>query len=76
VDGVEMRVFAHPTASCRLPSAAPWPWLADLKLKWREWRMSLGAAPAGSSPRAQQDLDLNRDVTVRPKQGEGEKLRR
>jgi NADPH-dependent FMN reductase len=48
---------------------------ADLKLKWREWRMGLGMAPAGSSPAAQERLDLNRDATLRPERGEGEKLR-
>jgi hypothetical protein len=49
---------------------------ADLKLRWREWRMSAGMPPAGSSPAAQQELGLNRDATVRPSKGEGEKLRR
>jgi hypothetical protein len=49
---------------------------ADLKLKWREWRLGLGMAPKGSSPAAQQSRDLNRDATLSPKQGEGEKLRR
>lgn len=48
---------------------------ADLKLKWREWRMGLGMAPDGSSPAAQQRLDLNRDATLHPKRGEGAKLR-
>ncbi len=48
---------------------------ADLKLKWRELWMSLGRAPAGSSPALQQDLGLNADATLNPKKGEGEKLR-
>jgi hypothetical protein len=47
----------------------------DLKLKWREIRMGLGHAPAGSSPAEQERLGLNRDATLSPKEGEGEKLR-
>ncbi len=47
--------------------------LADLKLKWRDLRMGLGIPPAGSSPRAQQDLGLNRDATLSPKKGEAER---
>ena len=31
---------------------------------------------AGSSPAAQQELGLNRDATLHPARGEGEKLRR
>jgi hypothetical protein len=49
---------------------------ADVKLKWREWRLRLGVPPSGSSPARQQELGLNEDVTLRPAQGEGEKLRR
>ena len=49
--------------------------LADAKLAWRELRMRMGVPPAGSSPAQQQDLNLNRDVTLSPKKGEGEKLR-
>ena len=49
-----------------------WP---DLKLKWREMQMSLGFPPAGSSPAKQQTLGLNKDATLAPKKGEGEKLR-
>lgn len=48
---------------------------ADVKLKWREVRMGIGAAPHGSSPRAQEALGLNRDATLRPSRSEGEKLR-
>ena len=48
---------------------------ADLKLKWREIRMSTGHAPPGSSPDVQEELDLNRDATLRPKKSEGEKAR-
>ncbi len=49
---------------------------ADAKLGWRDARMRLGHPPAGSSPAAQQELGLNRDVTLRPSKGEGEKLRK
>jgi hypothetical protein len=48
---------------------------ADLKLKWREIRMSTGHAPPASSPAVQEELDLNRDATLRPKKSEGEKAR-
>ena len=48
---------------------------ADLKLKWRDLRVATGHPPAGSSPAAQQEMGLNQDDTLRPKKGEGEKLR-
>lgn len=54
---------------------APGHRMADLELKWREMRMSVGAAPAGSSPAKQQEQGLNEDATFNPKRGEGEKLR-
>ncbi|HSU17768.1 hypothetical protein [Longimicrobium sp.] len=44
--------------------------LDDLKLKWREVRMSLGRPPAGSSPAEQQEMGLNRDATFRPARSE------
>jgi hypothetical protein len=37
-------------------------------------RMGLGRAPKGS-PRRQHELGLNRDATLAPKKGEGERLR-
>jgi hypothetical protein len=46
--------------------------LADLKLRWREWRTSLGVPPTGSSPAAQQKLGLNRDITLYPKRSTSE----
>jgi hypothetical protein len=49
---------------------------ADVKLKWREIRIGLGIPPDGSSPARQDRLGVNRDATLRPKLGEGEKLRR
>jgi hypothetical protein len=48
---------------------------ADLKLKWRELRMKAGAAPAGSSPREQQALGINRDTGLGATKSEGERLR-
>lgn len=48
---------------------------ADVKLQWRNVRMQLGMAPSGSSPQAQDQLNLNRDRPLHPKKGEGEKLR-
>ena len=41
----------------------------------RYFRMMVGKAPKGSSPRSQHELDLNKDATWQPKKGEGEKLR-
>ncbi|MBA2458028.1 MAG: NAD(P)H-dependent oxidoreductase [Gemmatimonadales bacterium] len=49
--------------------------MADLRLKWRELRLSLGKPPAGSSPAEQQALNLNRDATLQPRKGEGDRLR-
>lgn len=48
----------------------------DVQLGWREVRMRLGRPPKGSSPAVQQTRGLNRDRTLRPKQGEGAKLRK
>jgi hypothetical protein len=48
---------------------------ADVKLGWRDARMRLGIPPAGSSPAIQEKMGLNRDATLRPKQGEGVKVR-
>lgn len=48
---------------------------ADLKLKWREIRISSGSAPLGSSPQKQQDLGLNDDSRFAHTKGEGEILR-
>ena len=49
--------------------------LAGAKELVRDWRMRLGVPRAGSSPRAQQELDLNDDARLRPAKGEGERLR-
>ncbi len=48
---------------------------ADIKAKFRELRTGLGFPPEGSSPARQEELGLNEDLTLRPKKGEGEKLR-
>jgi hypothetical protein len=47
--------------------------LADLKLKWRELRMSADVPRAGSSPAAQQALGLNDDATWTPSKTEADK---
>jgi len=47
----------------------------DLQLYWRNLRMRVGLPPAGSSPEQQQRLGLNRDRTLNPSEGEGEKLK-
>jgi hypothetical protein len=49
---------------------------AGLRLFWRDLRLRLGRPRPGSSPDLQQRLGLNRDVRLRPKKGEGERLRR
>jgi hypothetical protein len=54
---------------------APGHKLADAKLIMRNWRMKLGMAPTDSSPAVQETLGLNRDRTLHPARGEGEKLR-
>lgn len=46
---------------------APGHKITDAKLKWREIRMSSGYAPAGSSPRIQEDAGINKDATFHPK---------
>ena len=54
---------------------APGHLMKDLKAKWREIKTGLGHPPEGSSPDRQEELGLNRDLTLRPKKSEGEKLR-
>lgn len=50
--------------------------LADAKLKWRELRMSTGYGPKDSSPRLQNDLNLNQDATFSPKKSAVETTKR
>jgi hypothetical protein len=54
---------------------APGHLLRDAQLAWRDIRMRAGRPRDGSSPEEQQALDLNKDVTLHPAKGEGEKLR-
>ena len=53
----------------------PGHFLRDAQLAWREVRMRTGHPREHSSPAEQQQLGLNRDATLSPKKGEGEKLR-
>jgi len=46
---------------------------SDARLKWRELRMGLGMAPAGSSPARQEEMGLNRDATLSPGRSERER---
>lgn len=46
---------------------APGHKIADAKLIWRDLKMRAGHAPEGSSPRLQNDMDLNQDATFHPK---------
>jgi len=41
----------------------------------RYFRMMVGKPPKGSSPKIQQELDLNKDATWHTKKSEGKKLR-
>jgi multimeric flavodoxin WrbA len=66
VEPGKYRAFGH-----RAPRHA----YADLRLAWREARMRIGKPKEGSSPAAQQAAGLNDDVTLTPKEGEGEKRR-
>ena len=55
---------------------APGHKLADLKLKWRETKMSLGHGPKDSSPETQNELGLNQDATFEPKKSAAETTKR
>jgi multimeric flavodoxin WrbA len=55
---------------------APGHLLNDAKLAWRELRMRVGHPVEGSSPALQQELGLNRDVTLAPSTSEGKKVRK
>ena len=54
---------------------APGHFLRDAQLAWRDIRMRVGHPRDGSSPEEQQALGLNKDATLHPSKGEGEKLR-
>ncbi|WP_423148908.1 NAD(P)H-dependent oxidoreductase [Rubrolithibacter danxiaensis] len=47
----------------------------ELKLGWRYFRLMTGIPPKNSSPYKQQKFNLNDDITLKPKEGEGKKLR-
>jgi len=80
-DGWTDRFAAHVREKGKVPPGqfrafgyqAPSHHLDDLKLKWREIRMSAGAPPKGSSPWEQERLGLNRDATFRPGKSEAER---
>jgi len=46
------------------------PMFKEIPVALREIRLRLGFAPAGSSPQKQAELNLNRDITLFPKDGE------
>ncbi|MEP7156362.1 MAG: NAD(P)H-dependent oxidoreductase [Betaproteobacteria bacterium] len=46
-----------------------------VKLWWRDRKMRIGQAPEGSSPKRQEELGMNQDVTLTPSKSEGEKIR-
>lgn len=54
---------------------APGHLMKDIKAKFREIKTGLGYPPEGSSPDRQEELGLNKDLTLTPKKSEGEKLR-
>lgn len=54
---------------------APGHKLRDIKLGWRYFELMVGKPPKKSSPWKQQELQLNKDATLHPKKGEGQKLR-
>ncbi|MGA9648988.1 NAD(P)H-dependent oxidoreductase [Pedobacter sp.] len=54
------------------PPAHKW---ANVQDGIRYFKMMVGKAPEGSSPKIQDELDLNKDATWYTKKGEGEKLR-
>jgi hypothetical protein len=54
---------------------APGHFKANIQDGIRYVRMMIGRAPAGSSPKVQDDLGLNQDATLYTRKGEGDKLR-
>jgi len=64
VEPGKFRAFGH---------KAPGHHWADVKLKWRSLRMSLGVAPEESSPAIQEASHINQDATLHPTKGEMEK---
>ena len=54
---------------------APGHFWANIEDGIRYFKMMVGKAPKGSSPKIQEDLGLNRDAVWQTKKGEGKKLR-
>jgi multimeric flavodoxin WrbA len=54
---------------------APGHFMENIQDGIRYVRMMIGRAPAGSSPKVQDDLGLNQDATLYTRKGEGDKLR-
>ncbi len=48
----------------------------EAKTGIRSWMLRLGITPDNSSPEKQKEMGLNKDVTLKPKKGEGKKLRK
>lgn len=76
VDFVRQKGKVEPGKYRAYGYAAPSHRWADMKLWWRDRAMRLGRPSPGSSPREQQDLDLNQDAVLSPEEGEGERLRK
>ena len=74
-DFVGRKGKVHPGKYRAYGHRAPGHLLKEAKLAWRDLRMRIGVPPRGSSPAEQQELNLNRDRTLTPGKGEGEKLR-
>ncbi|MEO7292726.1 MAG: hypothetical protein ABIW34_06470, partial [Ginsengibacter sp.] len=49
--------------------------IKEIKTGIRSWKLRFGKPPVNSSPWKQQQLGLNKDVTLKPQKGEGKKLR-
>lgn len=54
---------------------APGHFWANIQDGIRYFRMMIGKAPKGSSPRQQEEMELNEDAVFQTRQSEGEKLR-
>jgi len=53
----------------------PFNLIKEIKVGIRSWKLRFGKPPKGSSPSQQQQLGLNKDVTLHSKKSEGQKLR-
>ncbi len=50
--------------------------LKELKTGIRSWKLRFGIEPKNSSPEKQEELNLNKDITLQPGKSEGKKLRK